>query len=73
MAEQRVPLGDIATTHGLDGWLKLNAFNTDTAILVAGRSVYLDLGDSQVNLELAADAKPFIETVLDQVARRRWH
>ena len=45
MAEQRVPLGDIATTHGLDGWLKLNAFNTDTAILVAGRSVYLDLGD----------------------------
>jgi len=59
MAEQLVPLGKIATTHGLDGWLKLNAFNADTAVLVAGRLVCLNLGDTHVALELAADAKLF--------------
>lgn len=59
MAEQLVPLGEIATTHGLDGWLKLNPFNADTALLVAGRLVHLDLGDSHAAFELAADAKPF--------------
>ena len=79
MAEQRVPLGEIATTHGLDGWLKLNAFNSDTATLVAGRSVYLDLGESQATLELAADAKPFKKQFLiklrgvdDIDAAQRW-
>jgi len=59
MAEQLVPLGEIATTHGLDGWLKLNPFNADTAVLVAGRQVHLELGDTHADLELAADAKPF--------------
>ncbi|MDP9130834.1 MAG: hypothetical protein M3N35_10650, partial [Candidatus Binatota bacterium] len=59
MAEQLVPLGEIATTHGLDGWLKLNAYNADTDVLVAGRSVHLDLGDRQETSELAADAKRF--------------
>mgnify|MGYP001282409013 FL=1 len=59
MAEQLVPLGEIAATHGLDGWLKLNAFNADTAVLVAGLLVYLDLSDAHATLELAADAKPF--------------
>ena len=79
MAEQRVPLGEIATTHGLDGWLKLNAFNSDTATLVAGRSVYLDLDESQETLELAADAKPFKKQFLikllgvdDIDAAQRW-
>ena len=79
MAEQRVPLGEIATTHGLGGWLKLNAFNADTATLVAGRSVYLDLGESQATLELAADAKPFKKQFLIKLhgvdgidAAQRW-
>jgi len=57
-AEPTVPLGAIATTHGLDGRLKLNPFNFDTAVLVAGRRVYLDLGDAHAELELAADARP---------------
>lgn len=59
MAEPTVALGAIATTHGLDGWLKLNPFNVDTAVLIAGRRVFLDLGDDHANVELAADAKPF--------------
>ena len=36
MAEPFVPLGEIVTTHGLDGWLKLNPFNPDTTALVSG-------------------------------------
>ena len=59
MAEPSVPLGEIATTHGLDGWLKFNPFNADTVVLVTGRRVYLDLGAAHAQLELAADAKPF--------------
>jgi 16S rRNA processing protein RimM len=79
MAEQLVPLGEIATTHGLDGWLKLNAYNADTAVLVAGCSVHLDLGDHQETLELAADAKPFKKQFLIKLrgidgidAAQRW-
>jgi len=58
MAEPTVPLGEITTTHGLDGRVKLNPFNLDTAVLVAGRKVYLDLANAHAELELAADAKP---------------
>jgi 16S rRNA processing protein RimM len=57
MAEPAVPLGEIATTHGLDGRLKLNPFNFDTAVLTAGRRVYLDLGEAHAELELAADPR----------------
>ena len=73
MAEPSVPLGEIVTTHGLDGWLKLNPFNSDTAVLVAGRKVYLDRGDARAKLELAADARPIQEAILDQTARHRSH
>lgn len=58
MVEPAVALGEIATTHGLDGRVKLNPFNFDTTILVAGRKVYLNLGDTHAELELAADATP---------------
>jgi 16S rRNA processing protein RimM len=58
MAEPFVPLGAIATTHGLDGWLKFNPFNADTSALVAGRHIVLDLGDHHGEFELAANAKP---------------
>ncbi len=58
MAEPLVPLGEIATTHGLDGRLKLNPFNADSTVLVAGCVVYLDLGTAHGEFELAADARP---------------
>ena len=57
MAEPAVPLGEIATTHGLDGRLKLNPFNFDTAVLTAGRRVYLDLGEAHAELELVTDPR----------------
>ena len=42
MAEPVVPLGEIVTTHGLRGWLKLNPFNTSTTILTGGLEVILE-------------------------------
>ena len=42
MAEPLVPLGEIVTTHGLDGWLKLNAFNRDGRSLASGVQVVLE-------------------------------
>ncbi|HEY5544139.1 MAG TPA: ribosome maturation factor RimM [Candidatus Binatia bacterium] len=41
MAEPLVPLGEIVTTHGLNGWLKLNPFNLSTTALSAGVEVVL--------------------------------
>jgi 16S rRNA processing protein RimM len=42
MAEPLVPLGEIVTTHGLNGWLKLNPFNIDSTALVSGVEVILE-------------------------------
>ncbi|HEX9787184.1 MAG TPA: ribosome maturation factor RimM [Candidatus Binatia bacterium] len=44
MAEPLVPLGEIVTTHGLDGWLKLNPFNLNTTALSSGVEVILEKG-----------------------------
>jgi 16S rRNA processing protein RimM len=41
MAEPCVSLGEIVTTHGLHGWLKLNPFNLDTQALASGAAVIL--------------------------------
>jgi len=41
MAEPIVPLGEIVTTHGLDGWLKLNPFNPHGTSLSSGIEVVL--------------------------------
>ena len=42
MAEPFVPLGEIVTTHGLNGWLKLNSYNPDTTTLSRGVEVVLE-------------------------------
>jgi 16S rRNA processing protein RimM len=42
MAEPAVPLGEIVTTHGLHGWLKLNPFNLNTTALASGAEVVLE-------------------------------
>jgi 16S rRNA processing protein RimM len=47
MAEPLVPLGEIVTTHGLHGWLKLNAFNPTTSALCPGVEVFLAHGGRQ--------------------------
>lgn len=42
MSERLIPLGEIVTTHGLDGWLKFNPYNPETSILSAAREIFLD-------------------------------
>ena len=42
MSERLVPLGEIVTTHGLDGWLKLNPFNPETTALFSVGKIYLE-------------------------------
>lgn len=42
MNQPLVPLGEIVTTHGLHGWLKLNPFNFDTTALAAGGQITLE-------------------------------
>jgi 16S rRNA processing protein RimM len=57
MAEPLVPLGDIVTTHGLDGWLKLNPFNPATAALAPGVQVVLASPGRQASFAIE-DSKP---------------
>ncbi|HXG53113.1 MAG TPA: ribosome maturation factor RimM [candidate division Zixibacteria bacterium] len=47
MSERLVPLGKIVTTHGVGGWLKLNPYNPETALLTAGREVIVRRGGSR--------------------------
>jgi 16S rRNA processing protein RimM len=47
MAEPLVPLGEFVTTHGLNGWLKLNPFNVDTTALIDGAEVILEKAGEQ--------------------------
>ena len=42
MSEQLIPLGEIVTTHGLEGWLKLNPFNPETTALFSVDKIYLE-------------------------------
>lgn len=45
MAEPLVPLGEIVTTHGLNGWFKLNCFNLSTTAIASGVDVVLQKAD----------------------------
>jgi 16S rRNA processing protein RimM len=42
VSERLVPLGEIVTTHGIDGWLKLNPYNPQTTVLRPTREVCLE-------------------------------
>jgi 16S rRNA processing protein RimM len=57
MAEPLVPLGEIVTTHGLNGWLKLNAFNPATEALLPGVEVFLERGGLQSVHQIEASSQ----------------
>jgi 16S rRNA processing protein RimM len=52
MAEPLVPLGEIVTTHGLDGWLKLKPFNPGTTALSSGVKVVLEAAGRPASFEI---------------------
>jgi 16S rRNA processing protein RimM len=47
VSEPLVPLGEIVTTHGLEGWLKLNPFNPKTTAFQSISEVYLERDGAQ--------------------------
>ena len=55
MAEPLVPLGEIVTTHGLNGWLKLNPFNVDSTALVSGAEVILEKAGERSSYRIEAN------------------
>ena len=57
MDEPLVPIGEIVTTHGLAGWLKLHPFNRDTSALGEGVAVVLQIRDAESPFEIEA-SKP---------------
>jgi 16S rRNA processing protein RimM len=57
MAEPLVPLGEIVTTHGLNGWLKLNAFNPSTGALFPGVEVFLERGERRSVHQIEASSQ----------------
>lgn len=44
MSERLISLGEIVTTHGIEGWLKLKPYNPQTTILSSTRKVFLEKG-----------------------------
>lgn len=63
MLEPLVPLGEIVTTHGLDGWLKLNPYNRETSAFAAGAEVFLERKGAEPSAQAIEASRPH---------RRQW-
>lgn len=50
--EPLVPLAEIATTHGLDGWLKLKLFNPETTLFSTLDRIFLEKDGTRVEREI---------------------
>lgn len=57
MAEPFVPLGEIVTTHGIAGWLKLKLYNPQSGLLSSPREVFLATGGVRFP-HFLTDARP---------------
>jgi ribosomal 30S subunit maturation factor RimM len=42
VSERLVPLGEIVTTHGIAGWLKLNLHNPQSTVLIPTLEIWLE-------------------------------
>ena len=51
-SERIIPLGEIVSTHGIDGWLKLNPYNPETTILHAPLKVVLEREQVRATFDL---------------------
>jgi 16S rRNA processing protein RimM len=63
MHEPLVPIGEIVTTHGLAGWLKLNPFNRETSALTRGAAVLLERKNAEPSAHEIEAVRPH---------RRQW-
>jgi 16S rRNA processing protein RimM len=63
VSERLVPLGEIVATHGLEGWLKVNPFNPESAALQSAREVFIEREGARWAHQLQA-ARPHNRQVL---------
>ena len=54
MSDRLIPLGNIVTTHGILGWLKLNPYNRDTTLLRSGGKIIVEKNGTRSDLELVS-------------------
>lgn len=52
MSECLVPLGEIVTTHGIGGWLKLKPYNPQTTVLNPTREIWLEKNGKRSRREI---------------------
>ena len=57
MSERLVPLGEIVSTHGLNGWLTLNPFNPESAAFDSIREITLDHNGARSTHELESSKR----------------
>ena len=78
MTDRIVALGEIVTTHGIGGWLKLNPFNLDSPLLSTLSEVILVKDEAHTSIEVES-ARPHRRQMLlklcgidDVESARRW-
>ena len=54
MSERLVPLGEIVTTHGIHGWLKLKPYNPHTTVFVPSLEIWLEKDGARAAYEVEA-------------------
>jgi 16S rRNA processing protein RimM len=54
VSEPLVPLGEIVTTHGIEGWLKLRLYNPQSTLLSSLKEIFLETGGSRSPHSLVA-------------------
>jgi 16S rRNA processing protein RimM len=52
VSECLVPLGEIVTTHGIGGWLKLKPYNPQTTVLNPTREIWLEKNGKRSRREI---------------------
>jgi len=68
VSEQLVPLGEIVTTHGLDGWLKVKLYNPQTTRLAPNVAIWLEKDGIRSAHEIEA-SRPHRGQFLVKIAR----
>jgi len=51
-SERTIPLGKIVSTHGLDGWVKLNPYNPESRVFRAPLKIILENDEARVTFDL---------------------
>jgi 16S rRNA processing protein RimM len=58
VSERLIPLGEIVTTHGIGGWLKLKPYNPQTTVLNPTREVWLEKDGTRSRREIE-NSRPY--------------